>query len=473
MRTRHLPALTLLLLPGAAFATGRIALPNLTVGRNLQTIAAITLDDAAPPEGLAVKLTSSDPKRLLLSTSAEKAGAASITMTVRAGSRSSMEFFVQGLAATGTVSYTASATGFESAAGTVTLAPSGIVFARSGVPTAMLSTTTGAPADVGVHTALLDESLNYVAPQTLAGGAGLRVAILTSDPKVGGAADPKLTIAAGGTSAMTHFKPAGPGMTTLSIDPPPGFSTPAQFATLPTAVIVPGISITDGVAVGQNLQIEGSLSLGEPAPAGGIDVKLASADPAKLLLAGKADEPGRPTVTVHFAAGAVSTTYYIQGIGNQGVVATTATAPGYRERTGEITLAHSGVVIGGPPGPPDEAELFRKEAADAPHGFMASLSGGVKVPLLVFTVQLDPATGRAADLTVQPLRAGMSLTAILHNSNPAIGRVESTTLTIKGGQHTATTEFIPLSAGSTTISVDTPKGFKESANATNLTVIVK
>src|SRR5690242_1798284 len=129
MRKLHLPALVLLLLPGAVFATGRIALPNLTVGRNLQTTAALTLDDAAPPEGLDVKLTSSDPKRLLLSTSAEKAGSASIVMNVRAGSRFSIEFFVQGLAASGTVSYTASAPGFESAAGTVTLAPSGIIFA--------------------------------------------------------------------------------------------------------------------------------------------------------------------------------------------------------------------------------------------------------------------------------------------------------------------------------------------------------
>src|SRR5258708_1638352 len=116
MRTLHLPALVLLLLPGAAFATGRIALPNLTVGRNLQTTAALTLDDPAPPQGLDVKLTSSDPKRLLLSTSAEKAGSASIVMNIRAGSRFSIEFFVQALAASGTVNFTASAPAFEAAA---------------------------------------------------------------------------------------------------------------------------------------------------------------------------------------------------------------------------------------------------------------------------------------------------------------------------------------------------------------------
>ena len=95
------------------------------------------------------------------------------------------------------------------------------------------------------------------------------------------------------------------------------------------------------------------------------------------------------------------------------------------------------------------------------------------MPLLVYTVQLDPVTNRSADLTVQPLRAGVSLTALLHNSNPSVGKVHTQSLSIGSGSHTAVTEFIPLSAGSTEISVDTPEGFKKSANATALTVIVK
>jgi len=86
--------------------------------------------------------------------------------------------------------------------------------------------------------------------------------------------------------------------------------------------------------------------------------------------------------------------------------------------------------------------LFRQDAADAPHGFVAPLAAGAAA-LLVFTVQLDPVTNRSADLTVQPLRAGVMLTAVLRNSNPGVGTVKEQSLTIRGGSHTAFTEFIP------------------------------
>jgi anti-sigma factor RsiW len=130
------------------------------------------------------------------------------------------------------------------------------------------------------------------------------------------------------------------------------------------------------------------------------------------------------------------------------------------------------VVVGGPPGPPDEAALSNKEAADARRGFLARLTDGARVPVLVYTVQLDPATRRSADLTVQPLRAGVSLSASLSISNPVIGSLGAASVTIEAGSHTGVTDFTPRSIGSTVISVATPKGFQTSANATELTVVV-
>jgi hypothetical protein len=464
--------LLFLILAPAALWPARIVLPNVTVGRNLQAAATLALDEA-PDSDLAVTLTSANSGQMLLSTSPERAGAPSIRVTVRAGSRLSPEFYIQGLHSSGEVAYTAVATGCGSSAGTVTLAPSGIIFARSGSGTGWLRTTTGANAEINLQSAVLDAQLNYVSPQFVAGGMAVRVAISSSNPGTGAVHHAAVAIAGGSGAAVAHFQPAAPGTTTLTIDPPPGFAPAAEFATLAATVIMPGIAMADEVAVGQNLQVEATVTLGEPAPAGGLEVTISSEDASRLLVSRGRAEVGHGSVSIRMPAGATSASYFLQAIGNTGTVATKVTAVGYRERTGMITLAHSGLVIGGPPGPPDEAELFRKDAADAPHGFMVRLAEGVPVPLLIYSVQLDPLTGRSADLTVQAVRAGMSLTAALRNSNPAVGKVRARSLTIQAGSHTAVTEFIPLSAGSTEISLDTPEGFKKSANATALTVIVK
>jgi hypothetical protein len=456
----------------AGYGAGVLTPPSVTVGQSLQESVSLTLQEAPTGEGLPIKLTSSDPSRMLLSTSPERAGAASITVTVRKGWRFSPEFFIQGLGKSGSVVYTASAPGLESGAGTVTLAPSGIIFARSGVGVPALRTTTGMGAEVSLHSALLDSSLNYVAPQLVAGGLSVNVNITSSDKRVGTVATSALTIAGGSAIATTDFQPAAPGATALAVSVPPGFSIPAQFATLTATVTTPGMAVTDGVAIGQNLQIDGTVILGELAPAGGVEVKLTSSDPSQLLLSATPGDVGSGSITIRIPAGAANAPYYLQGIGNAGTVTTTAVAPGYLKRTGTITLARSGVVIGGPPGPPDEAELFSKEVADGPHGFLARLSERAPVHLLVYTVQLDPETHRSADLTVQPLRPGVSLTATLHNSNPAIGKVHTTSVIINAGSHTATTEFTPSKVGSTVISVATPEGFHKSANATSITVVV-
>jgi len=135
-------------------------------------------------------------------------------------------------------------------------------------------------------------------------------------------------------------------------------------------------------------------------------------------------------------------------------------------------LAPAGVVIGGPQGPPDEAELLRKEAVETTKGFVTTVAAPKGTPIAVYTVQLDPKTRRGADITVQALRADLSLTVRLDNANPGVGRVPAS-LTIEGGSSTATAQFAPLSAGSTVVSVVTPEGFTKPGNNAALTAIVR
>jgi hypothetical protein len=448
-----------------------LAPANVSVGQHLQAYANVQLNKPAPDGGLIITLTSSDPGRVLLSPAPESAGKASIELAVAGGSRSSPEYYVQGLGSEGTVTYTASAPGFETGTGGVKLGPSGIVFARSTVGMTDIHTTTGAHRpEIGVSTMLLDPSLNCVDFQPVAGGRSVTVEIATSSPAVGRVTLSPVTIPGGSVRAMTEFQPAGAGQTTLSARAQ-GFSVPAQFATLPIVVNMPGLAITDGEYLGKNLQLGGALSLGEPAPAGGVVVTLQSGDARQLLLSKTRDAEGSPSITIAIPAGGVNATYFLQAVGNPGAVTYSAVAPGYRSRQGTITLTPSGVVLGGPQGPPDEAELFNKAIAEGPHGFFTRV-GEADSTVSVYTAHLHPENHRAADLTVQALRPGVSLTVELKNANPEVGELPLR-LTIPSGASSAVAKFKPSRPGVTEISVVTPEGFTQARNSTALTITVR
>jgi hypothetical protein len=91
--------------------------------------------------------------------------------------------------------------------------------------------------------------------------------------------------------------------------------------------------------------------------------------------------------------------------------------------------------------------------------------------LVVWTAYLDAETGRAADITVQPLRPGVKATVNLTSSNPAVGTVQSP-LTIEPGRDHAISVFTAVSKGVTVISIDTPAGFITPKNATAIPVNV-
>ena len=456
------------------FGAAGITPPNVTVGESLEVIANVTLDEAAPATGLEITLTSSDPSRLMFSKTAEGAGSASLTLVVRAGYRDSPDYYIQGFGKSGAVSYTASAPGFAGGSGTVTLTPSGVILIRSGMGVSTLLTTTGAAkTDLVVCSALLDSEMNFVRPQPVAGGRSVSVTVTSSNVKVGAAVPAAITLDGGSARASLEFRPFTAGETTLLLNVPQGFSVPAQFARVATTVMIPGIAVTDDISIGHNLQTGGIVNLGEPAPAGGVVVTLTSNDPGKLLLSRAPDQVGSDSITFTIPAGGVTASYYMQALAGAGAVTYMAAAPGFRQRTGVVTLTPSGLVMGGPQGPPDEAELLNKEIAEGPHGFVTNLAGRASTIITVYTVQLDPATRRGADLTVQPVRAGVAIKALLTNSNPAAGTVKAAELTIPSGVSSASTHFTPAAVGTTAISVTTPPGHTKAANSTSLTVIVK
>ncbi len=478
MRLNHPAALLALavLTVCAALGAAPVLKPgSATIGRNLQTYATVALSEPASTD-LQVTLTTADPARLLLSKLPDLAGSPSITLIVKARFRETPEFWLHALADSGKVNYSVSAPGFDTAAGTVTLTPAGIVimgpFGQS-VPT-FITTPRAWPSKIVIRAMRLDESLNCVEPQFIRGGLSAKIRITNSQPAAGAVAASDITIPAAADTALTEFRPAGVGQTSLSVTPPPGFSMPAQLNSVSATVRAPGLAAATDMTIGENLQTPAALSLGEPAPKDGLTVTLTSHDPGKLLLSETATDPGRAEITIKMPTGSVNGTYYLQALAGSGTVTHTAAAPGHVSRTGTLALAPSGVIISLPAhGPPDEAELFRPESAGSHQNiFVALLSEGRSTPLIVYTAYLDPATRRSADITVQALRAGLTLPIDVGNANPSVGKVDSR-VTIQGGADRALLAFTPATTGKTVISVSTPKGFTKPSNATELLAIVK
>ena len=458
--------------PAVLFGAAKLVPADISVAQNLQTEATIQLSLPAPEPGLDVRIESSDPGRMLFAITDKAAGSVSITLRVPSGRVSTPEFFVQGLANSGVGEYTLSVAGNPLVTGLVKLTPSAVVLsgpAKLGNP--IFTTTGSGPSIINVYAVQLDESGEVTRTQQVRGGLSMAIALTTSNMNVAVLKPSRVNIGGGEFKATIQFQPLSAGTTTVVIEGPPGFLPNSKFATLAATVAIPGLGITDHITIGKDLQTHGSLLLGEAAPAGGVAATVTSSDPTRLLLASSANEIGSRTITLIIPVGEVSKSYFLQALGDSGSVSYQAVAPGYRDRTGIISLAPSGFVLTGPEGPPDEAEVLRPEAPVGPHGLLSSLAKATPETIRIYPVYLDPKTHRGADITVQPIRAGISASIALNNSNPAIGTA-SPSITIPGGLDQAEAEFRPLSAGSTVLSLSTPEGFVKPSNATTLKVVV-
>jgi hypothetical protein len=384
------------------------SLPDLNIGKGLQTSSYLTLAEPAPDTGMTVTITSADPSRLLIAKDMASPGEPSIALSVK----------------------------------------------------------------LILHSVRLEATGEVAEPQQIAGGMHPRVEIELSDPDIG-SVEPAVVDFAGGTATYAlEFKPKAVGTTDISIQVPPGFTRLSTNQSLKAMVQAPGLALTTEIMIGQNLQVRGIVGLGAPAPPKGVKVEVESIDPSKLLLARSATEVGKPKVVVEIPEGGANSEVYLQALASSGTVTYRATADGYQERTATVTLTPSGVVLMSRPyGPPDEAELHGNHKISPTSELYTKLGKG-KLPLVVWTVQLDPATMRAADVTVQPLRAGMTLDVALGNSNPAVGKIKSP-IRIQPGMEMEATEFEPLTAGSAVLSVQTPPGFSTPANSTTLKAVVQ
>jgi hypothetical protein len=224
-----------------------IVASDVTVGKNLETLVGIQLQGATKSPVL-VTITSNSPSLLLFSQTAGSPGSAQATQTILPRA-SGTAFFAQGLASSGTATYTVSGPGYGTATGTVTLAPSGIfifnqsggglaVHGPNGVGLVSFETASIFRNSVYIAVATLDSGGNIAdATQYLAGGLSVNVKVANSNPAVGKLSPLTVTIPGGFQGASTTFQPLAAGTTTITVDTPAGFSTPARFTAVPVGVL--------------------------------------------------------------------------------------------------------------------------------------------------------------------------------------------------------------------------------------------
>ena len=422
-----------------------IVASNATVGQGLETLAQIRLQGATPSD-LPVTISSNDPTKLLLSTDPTAAGQPSLNITIKAGF-SGAQFYVYGLGNSGSVTYSATAAGYGSSNGTVTLAKAGFVLSGPfGQGQDFPTTTQSQPSSLDVQTAVLDASGNPVASEALAGGTSVQVNVTSQNTSVGTITTSPVTIAPGSSDAVTEFQPLTIGTTLVSAVGPAPFVVPSQGASMKATVGTPKILLSNGYTVGKNLEQQVSVALGTP-PTSDLVVTL-SVTSGPMLLSATGTDAGGASINITIPAGVSAGTVFLYGLDSTGVATITASASGYVSATATENLAPSGVVIGGFLG----------------YGSNVMASAGGSQPVSIQTVQLDSS---GSVVGTQPLAGGLTLTANLSSSNPTVGTLP-TTASISGGSDTGTVQFTAKAAGLTSLAVAQPSGYTAPTQYTSI-----
>jgi hypothetical protein len=398
------------------------------LGKDLQ--AAFTLSSQTT-----VTVTSSDPSRLLVSASATQPGAASVVATQGT-------FYAQGLADSGSVTITVSASGFQIAPSPITLAPATVVFGS--LPNLTGFSTISPPVSLPAQLT----PAPFAQPQARRAGAGpLIVPITLSDAAVGSVTPAQLTFNPGDSIGSFNFQPKAAGAELITLAIPPGFGDPFSARELLLNVIAARFVL--GVQpVGKDLQVNASATL-VGAPAQAISVTLASADPARL-------EVGTPqsftnSIGLSFSSVSNNATFRLAGLADLGSATLTATAPGLPATSFSVALQ--------------------------PSGFRFTTNSATVAAGATTTVQIQPsmlAPGGLTPVADGTIRSdiGGPVAVSVTSSDPSIVSVPATPIIFLGGDSAQRFTITGRSSGIATLTIAAPPGWSTPAGVSKMTVIV-
>ncbi|HKS06387.1 MAG TPA: Ig-like domain-containing protein [Gemmatimonadaceae bacterium] len=437
-----------------------ISVSNSTTGAGLQRAQSVSLG-ASNHGGVTVRITSTDPARLLIAPNASTVGSAFIDVNVLNGN-SFLSFVTQGIeAATGSVVVDVTTPLFTPGSATIPLAQPFIDISGVSTSVNVLGPDNAFTARVGIGSpAGLSELQNV-----RAGGAGYTIDITSSVPGVVGlvtssgvSANATVSIPALASSSPGSVATGGVATTPLTV----GTSTisatgagltPTTNASRTMTVTAATMTLSTST-IGSGLQRGGSGSL-SGGDHGGITVRVTSANPSVMLVSPDANTPGSAFVDIAVPNGNTFFSYVVQGVeGQTGNITLTASSPLFTDATSQVTVQQPAIDISGVPASAttlgnDNAFTVRVGIGTA--GGLSELqnirAGGTTVTA---TVTSSTVAGQVLNL----IGAGSSATASIAPLNAST----------PGSVATGGVAFRPFSAGSTVISATIP-GFLSTTNA--------
>lgn len=418
----------------------------ITVGRDLQTARAGTVGQAAPAGNLQVTLTSSDPSRLLLANNSTDAGTASVQVQVNAGGIGIPSFFIHALEGTGSEVITATAPGYANGSLTVNLVPSGFIINSPG----NFSTTVFANnTNIQIRPYRLNPTTLAIQQiQSIRGGLSVDVPVTSSDTAVGTVTNSPLTFTGNISALNGSFDPLTAGTTTIAVTQPAGFSTPNNFQSIEATVTAPNINIAN-VTVGEDLQATVNISL-QSAPPVPTDVTITVANAANAIISSSATTVGTNTVTFTGVTGTFVGSLIVQGLA-VGDTTLSASANGYSNGSSNVTVTPSGFIINSP-------------------GNFSTTTFANNTNIQLRPYRLNPTT--LAIQQIQNLRAGVNVDLTVSSSDTNTGVITVAPVNMAENTSAVSTQFDPINAGSTQLTIVTPTGFDTPNNFQSIDVTV-
>jgi hypothetical protein len=250
-------------------------------------------------------------------------------------------------------------------------------------------------------------------------------------------------------SRTVQFDPLAAGVATISLTPPPGFSTPSDRQQITATVTAPNISIGNAT-VGRDLQTSVGITL-TAAPPSPVTVTVTSNAGSIATITRDHTLEGGTTLTFTNVTTTSVGTIFVQGRA-QGSTTLTVQAPGYNDGTSNVVVDPSGFYL--------NASSFTTTASSA------------NTTVTVTAARLNPTTLNVA--LGQELRGGLSnVNVAVTSSAPTVGTIVNSPAVFNGGDMSRTVQFDPIAAGAATISLGTtPPGFSTPSDRQQITATV-
>ena len=203
------------------------------------------------------------------------------------------------------------------------------------------------------------------------------------------------------------------------------------------------------MTVGRDLQAQITVTL-DVAPPSPITVTVRTNAVGVATLSTNGTVAGGETVTFTNVTSTTAGSFFVQGR-SLGTTTLTGQAAGYDDGTGSVAVEPSGFIINSP----------------------SVISTNTLAPNTA--IQITPARLIPANLNWaqnQAIRGGLSVEVPVTVSNPTVGVITISPVTLGPGATVATTAFNPEGVGTTTISLGTPAGFSQSSSFRQITATV-